>query len=159
MTVQTALIVQKIGGPVSAVHDWPVSLPSSRQIQVKVTVAGLNPHDQKGRDIGLFIKDKLPGILGSDVVGVVTALGDDVNRFRVGDRVFGQSSLGPGAASKALQQYAILDEDYAAIVPEGFTEDESATLPTNLLAGTRITSSSFPISMLTMVMCRSHWIL
>ncbi|OAL57186.1 putative alcohol dehydrogenase [Pyrenochaeta sp. DS3sAY3a] len=135
MTTQTALLVQKVGEPVSAVHDWPVPLPGSRQIQVKVAVAGLNPHDQKSRDLGFLINDNLPGIVGSDVVGVVTALGDDVKRFRVGERVVGQASIALGRNSKALQQYAILEEDYAAVVQDGFSEDEYATLPTNLLAG------------------------
>jgi NADPH2:quinone reductase len=127
MTTQSALVVRKIGEPVTAVHDWPVPQPGPKQIQVRVTIAGLNPHDQKGRDFGLFVKDDLPGILGSDVVGVVTVCGDGATRFKVGDRVFGQA--------KALQHYSLLDEDYAALVPAGFSDDECATLPTNILAG------------------------
>jgi len=135
MTTQTALLVKSIGAPVTSVTNWHIPQPGPKQIQVRVTVAGLNPHDQKGRDSGLFIKDSLPAILGADVVGVVTTLGDGASRFKSGDRVFGQASTAPGSVSKALQEYAVLDEDFAAGVPEGISEDEVATLPTNLLAG------------------------
>jgi NADPH2:quinone reductase len=138
MATQTALIVETIGEPIVSRSNWPVPQPGPKQIQVRVTVGGLNPHDQKGRDLGLFIKDSLPAILGSDVVGIVSSLGDGANRFKIGEKVFGQASLVPGSAFKALQEYAVLDEDFAARVPEGVSDDEAATLPTNLLAGKSI---------------------
>jgi NADPH2:quinone reductase len=65
----------------------------------------------------------------------VTVLGEGATRFRVGDRIFGQASVAPGSGSKATQQYAVLDEDFASIVPQGVSEDECATIPTNLVAG------------------------
>lgn len=135
MKTQTALVVRTVGQPVVAISDVPIPQPGPRQIQIRVSVAGLNPHDQKGRDIGLFTKDSLPAVLGSDVVGVVTLLGESATRFKVGDRIFGQASVAPGSTSKALQQYAVLEEDFASIVPEGVSEDEAATIPTNLVAG------------------------
>jgi NADPH2:quinone reductase len=135
MTTQTALVIQKIGAPITAVNDWPIPQPGPKQIQIRVTVTALNPHDQKGRDLGLFVKDDLPNILGSDIVGVVTVCGQDATRFNVGDRVFGQGLLTAGSASKGLQQYSLLDEVSAALVPTGFSDDECVTLPTNVLAG------------------------
>lgn len=135
MATQTALIVETIGEPVVLRANFRIPQPGPKQIQVRVTVGGLNPHDQKSRDIGLFIKDSLPAILGSDVVGFVTTLGEGASRFKIGEKVFGQASLAPGSASKALQEYAVLDEDFAAAVPKGVSDDEAATLPTNLLAG------------------------
>jgi NADPH2:quinone reductase len=135
MTTQTALVLRKIGEPITAMHDWAIPQPGPKQIQIRVTVAALNPHDQKGRDLGLFVKDDLPNILGSDIVGVVTVLGEGVTRFEIGDRVFGQGSLTRGSASKGLQQYSLLDEDSTALAPDGFSDDDCATLPTNILAG------------------------
>jgi NADPH2:quinone reductase len=135
MDTQTALVVKTIGEPIIAVPDWPIPQPGPTQIQVRITVAGLNPHDQKGRNMGLFVKDSLPAILGSDVVGIVTVAGEGATRFNVDDRVFGQASLAPGSAQKALQEYVVLDEDFVAIVPDEISEDEAVTLPTNLLAG------------------------
>lgn len=129
MSTQAALVVQQIGQPLISIHDFPIAKPGPGQIQVRVTVAGLNPHDHKARDWGLFIKDNLPSSLANDVVGEVTVLGEGVTRFKVGDVVFSQ------AAFVGLQQYALLEEDFTAIVPEGISQDEAATLPTNIIAG------------------------
>ncbi|KAH7385154.1 putative alcohol dehydrogenase [Phaeosphaeria sp. MPI-PUGE-AT-0046c] len=129
MATQTALVVRKLEEPLEVIHDKPIPQPGLGQIQVRVTVAGLNPHDQKARDRGLFIKDTLPSSLANDVVGIVTAIGDGVTRFNIGDNVFSQASF------VGLQQYAVLEEDFTALVPEGISEDECATLPTNVIAG------------------------
>jgi NADPH2:quinone reductase len=75
MSKQTALIVSEIGGRVKATSDWPIPQPGDKQVQIRVTVAALNPHDQKSRDGGLFTKDFLPAVLGNDVTGVVTSVG------------------------------------------------------------------------------------
>lgn len=135
MSTQKALLVKAIAEPLVAVTNWPIPKPGPKQFQVRVTVGGLNPHDQKGRDMGLFIKDHLPAILGSDIVGVVTALGEGASRFKVGERVVAQGSMVPGGLSKALQEYAVFDEAFAAPIPESVSDDEAATLPTNLVAG------------------------
>ncbi|KAF2736499.1 putative alcohol dehydrogenase [Polyplosphaeria fusca] len=129
MASQTALVVTKIGEPVTSVSNWPVPQPGHKQIQIRIKVVGLNPHDQKGRDRGLFIADNLPAVLGNDGVGVVTALGEDASRFNIGDVVFAQVTGG------GLKQFAIVDEDHAAVVPKGISEDACATLPINLVTG------------------------
>ncbi|KAF1968943.1 GroES-like protein [Bimuria novae-zelandiae CBS 107.79] len=134
MATQKAIAVQEVGKPVVAVSNYPIHQPGPKQVQVRVTVAALNPHDQKGRDIGLFTQDCHPVVLGSDVVGVVTVLGEGATRFKVGDRIFGQAALTPDSSSKALQQFAILDEDFASVILEGVSEDDAATIPTNHLA-------------------------
>jgi hypothetical protein len=130
---QTALLVTAIGSPVTSVSNCPILQPGPKQDQIRVTGGSLNPHDQKARDIGLLIRDDLPAILGNDVVGVVIALGEGAGRFMSGDRVFGQASM--KMESKALQECAVLDEEFAAEVPEGVGEDKAATLPTNIVAG------------------------
>jgi NADPH:quinone reductase len=132
MSTQTAFVVHTIGQPVTSVSDWPVPEPGKGQIQVRVTVGALNPHDQKGRDAGLFIKDQLPAILGNDVAGVVTAIGEATSRFKVGDHIFGQAMA---REEKALQQFIVLEEAYASLIPDGFSDDACVTLPTNLMAG------------------------
>lgn len=133
MSKQAALIVSEIGGRVTATSDWPVPQPGDNQVQIRVTVAALNPHDQKSRDGGLFIKDLLPAILGNDVTGVVTSIGPGATKFKVGNRIVSQSHL-IGNNEKALQQYAVIDEDFASKIPNGFSEHDVATLPTNGVA-------------------------
>jgi NADPH2:quinone reductase len=97
-------------------------------------VAGPNPHDQKSRDYGLFIAENLPAVPGNDVVGQIVAVGPDVTGFSFGEKVFGQAGFLPGYIQNVFQEYAVLDTDFTAKVPDGFTVDDVASLPTNVLA-------------------------
>lgn len=65
-----------------------IPVPSSRDLLVKVNAVSVNPVDTKLRqDNG--IRNALR-ILGFDGVGKVVAVGDEVQKFSVGDRVFTQ---------------------------------------------------------------------
>ncbi|KAK8036090.1 GroES-like protein [Apiospora rasikravindrae] len=103
---QNAIVVQEVGKPVVLVHHQPIPSPGPQQVQFKVKVAGLNPHDQKGRDAGLFTQNRLPAVLGNDVVGIVTQLGPDVQGISVGDRIVTQGFVGHngGSSQSALQE-------------------------------------------------------
>jgi NADPH2:quinone reductase len=133
MTSQTSLVVTEIGKPLEVSTTRPIPQPGPTQLQIRVTVAALNPHDQKGRDKGLFIKDNLPAVLGNDLAGVVTKLGSDVTKFKVGDLIFAQGAMTPDSEQKGLQQYAVVDSNFSSKVPEGFNDYDAATLPTNLI--------------------------
>ncbi|KAF2662620.1 putative alcohol dehydrogenase [Lophiostoma macrostomum CBS 122681] len=132
MSTHKALVVTAIGKSLEPAIR-PTLTPSAKQLQLRVTVAALNPHDQKARDLGLFIKDSLPAILANDVVGVVTAIGPEVTRFQVGDRVFTQGGMTPNHSGAGLQEYSLAEEDHTSKIPDGFTDDDVATLPTNIL--------------------------
>ena len=125
---QKALLVTKMGKPVTLVEDRAVPEPGTSQVLVHVTVAGANPHDQKCRDRGLFIANNLPAVLTNDVVGEVVTLGQDVTKYAVGDHIVGQAQSG-------LQEYTVFDVDHSMKIPEGFTADDVATLPINLITG------------------------
>lgn len=128
---QRALIITEIGQPLTLVTDRSVPQPGPNQVQIKVSIAGPNPHDQLSRDIGLFVEEFLPVAITNDVVGVVTALGSDVTGFAVGDVVFGQANFEKGSPQNGTQEYCVLDSDFTAKVPQGISPDEAATLPTN----------------------------
>ncbi|KAK7943542.1 uncharacterized protein PG986_012655 [Apiospora aurea] len=109
-------------------------------VQLKVAVAGLNPHDQKTRDAGLFVADgSLPQVLANDVVGVVTQLGAGVTDYQVGDRVVSHARMGswtePRSSEPGLQEYALANVGAMAKIPPGVSDDEAATLPINAAAG------------------------
>ncbi|KAL3482035.1 putative alcohol dehydrogenase [Aspergillus californicus] len=148
MTTQKALIVTEINKPVTLTTNWPIPLPGPNQVQVKVTVAGLNPHDAKSRDYGLFIlrdlspatkiddqpgATDLPSILSNDVVGHVTKLGPGVTGFEIGDRLVYQASFDIGSKQNGLQEYAVADVGALSKIPESISDDEAATLPTNII--------------------------
>jgi NADPH:quinone reductase len=141
MSTQKALVVTALNEPVSLVTDRPVPLPGPRQVQVRVTVAGLNPHDAKARDYGLFIANSLPAVLTNDVVGVVTKLGEDVPStmadVKVGDRVVFQAAFKGErheSVQNGLQEHAVADIDFLARIPDSVTDDEAATIPTTTIA-------------------------
>lgn len=131
---QKALLVTEIGKPVVLVTDRPIPQPGPNQVQLKVRVAGLNPHDQRSRDLGIPIADDLPAVLTHDVVGTVTKLGEGVSGIAVGDRIVTLASLNPGSLQNGLQEYALADVDTLAKIPDSISDDEAATLPVNTIA-------------------------
>ncbi|WP_104117566.1 alcohol dehydrogenase catalytic domain-containing protein [Arthrobacter sp. B1805] len=67
-------------------RDVPEPTPSRRGVVVRVEATGLcrsDVHGWLGHDDGIA----LPHVPGHELVGTITALGDEVRRFSVGDRV------------------------------------------------------------------------
>lgn len=69
------------------------------------------------------------------MAGTVTSPPSTANpKFKVGDRVFGLGDPNYATADMAgLQEYAILNAESSALIPEGFTDDEVVTFPVNAL--------------------------
>lgn len=130
MPTQDAIIVPQTGKPLVKTTR-PIPTPKEGELLVKISSAGLNPHDQKIRDFNLF-ELGTPSILAIDIVGTVAAVGSGVQRFKIGDRVFSQSKANIDNAG--LQQYALLDYRVTGHVPDNISDDEAATLPDNAMA-------------------------
>jgi NADPH:quinone reductase-like Zn-dependent oxidoreductase len=78
---------------------------------------------------GLF-KPKMK-ILGTDMAGVVEAIGSDVTQFKVGDPVFGDlSESGFGG----FAEYVSVPESALVLKPKNVTFAEAATVPVSALA-------------------------
>ena len=84
------------GGP-EVVQVNQVAEPQAGPGQVVVAVAatGVNPVDWKIRDGYMkdFLQAPFPITLGNEIAGTVTALGEGVSGFAIGDKVYG--SVGP----------------------------------------------------------------
>ena len=61
--------------------------PTGHDLLVNVLAVSVNPVDTGTRGAG-HAQLAQPKVLGWDAVGTVNAVGQDVTRFRVGDRVF-----------------------------------------------------------------------
>ncbi|QYT02078.1 Alcohol dehydrogenase,zinc-containing [Trichoderma simmonsii] len=131
MAEQKAVVITGRGQPL-ALQTRPVPTPGPNEVLVKVNIVGLNPHDQYVRDLGYFIGDNVPSPFGIDLVGVVHALGKDVDKFKVSDVVFGNGDPFKGDYM-GTQEYAIMDVSFMGRVPSSITQDEAATLPLNVL--------------------------
>ena len=120
-----AAIIEKYGPPDVVqlmVIDKPA--PKDDEIRVKVHFTTVNRTDcgfRTGKPFvtrlftGLFKPNKT--VLGSEFTGEVDALGKNVNAFKIGDKVFGNSASGFGAHA-----------EYVCIA----TDASIATLPENL---------------------------
>ena len=129
-------------------HLHPVDLPTPQakpgMVLIKVHAVSLNYRDLMVVK-GLYNpKMALPRIPCSDGAGEVVAIGEDVTRVKVGDRVCGifmQRWLdGPPTAEKSkdalggdvdgmLTEYALLHEQGVVRFPEHLSYEEASTLP------------------------------
>ncbi|KPI34690.1 Zinc-type alcohol dehydrogenase-like protein [Cyphellophora attinorum] len=134
---QKAVLVTEIGKPVElGTRDIPT--PGEGQVLVKVTATMILPHDTYGRDWGLLVEDRLPAVLGNNVAGVIDEVGPGVG-FKVGERIFGISGNVAASSDQAgLQEYAILNADAIAHIPEGFSDAAVASLPINLVTSAAV---------------------
>lgn len=75
--------------------------------------------------------EKYPAILGSDVSGVVDAVGSDVKHFQKGDRVtgFADGLLSKDPQNGAFQQYSVVKDCALAKIPDSMSFEEGSILP------------------------------
>ena len=87
------------------------------QILIDIGAAGVNPMDRTISNGGFASRmpATFPMIVGSDMSGVVTAVGDTTSKFSPGDEVFGQLLISPlGSAGTYAEQVAVVNETMAA---------------------------------------------
>jgi NADPH:quinone reductase-like Zn-dependent oxidoreductase len=124
-----AYVLKHYGGAEgSLLMDVPAPTPGLRDILVKVRAAGLNPVDFKFRQgkLRAILRPKLPFVLGNELAGEVIAVGSDVNRFRVGDRVFARVAKDRAGA---FAEQACVDEGHAAHMPRDLDFTAAAAVP------------------------------
>jgi len=108
------------------VGERDVPKPSKGQLLVKIHAAALNPVDYKIQQTGVFV-EKFPAILGVDMAGVVEDVGEGIQGFVTGDKVFSHGSFPDDQSS--YQQYAVAVDDYTAKIPPNLDFDQAATVP------------------------------
>jgi NADPH:quinone reductase len=97
-----AIVVREFGSPdVMKLEDVPEPVPGPGQVTIRVHATGVNPVDTYIRAGAYARKPSLPYTPGTDVGGVVKAVGAQVTRVNVGDRVYGHAVIG-GYAEVAL---------------------------------------------------------
>ncbi|MBU8828996.1 NADP-dependent oxidoreductase [Mycolicibacterium goodii] len=120
-TVQFA----EYGGPdVLTIVDTAPPTPGPGQVRLRVRAAGLNPIDWK--IVAGFMRDvmpiDLPTGVGSDVAGIVDAVGPGVTEWVVGDEVLGRSATG------AFAEYALAAAGELIGKPDGIGWEVAASL-------------------------------
>lgn len=124
-----AIIQHAWDGPASVrLAEAPEPRPAPTEVKVRVHAAGVNPVDyytSAGRAYNRVLT--LPFIHGWDVAGVIEEIGYGVNRFQVGDRVFGMPWFPRQAGGYA--EFVTGPSRHFAAMPAGLDFTEAAALP------------------------------
>ena len=117
-----ALMSVTVGGPETLeLTEIPTPEPGEGQVLIEVKAAGVNyPDTLIIRDL-YQSKPPRPFTPGNEVSGVVTAVGEGVKRFSVGDSVFAIMMQNGGFATHAVAQ-----EHEITPLPVGMSHEEAA---------------------------------
>ena len=112
--------------------DIDIPVPEDNEVLVKVHFAGVNPLDNmiiRG-EVKLIVPYQMPLVMGNEFSGVVEKVGSKVIKYKSGDRVYGRMPL---SKIGAFAEFAAVNEDALAIIPDYLSLDEAATVPLTAL--------------------------
>lgn len=122
-----AVCIHAYGPPETLVYeDVPRPAPGEGEALVRVAAAGVGPWDAWIREGKSVVKPKLPLVPGSDLSGVVVALGPGSDGLAVGDEVYGVTNA---QFTGAYAEYAVASLAMLAKKPRTVTHVEAASLP------------------------------
>ena len=122
-----AACVLEFGPPsVITVDDLSRPKPSSGQLLVRVFAAGVGPWYALLREGKSGIKQPLPLILGSELSGIVEAVGEDVPSFKPGDKIYGTTNE---MFTGAYVEYALASAKMVAHKPNELTHIKAVSSP------------------------------
>ncbi|KAF9063700.1 GroES-like protein [Rhodocollybia butyracea] len=124
MSEQKVLYLEKPQGAF-VVSKAPILKPGPGQLSVKVKASALNPVECLIQDYGVIV-EHYPAILGNDVAGDVEEIGEGVEGFVKGDKVFFQGYSGDLGG---YQQYCLIPADIVAKIPSNIDYAQAASLP------------------------------
>jgi NADPH:quinone reductase-like Zn-dependent oxidoreductase len=135
-------IVHSAYGPADKVlelREIEIPTPRSDEVLVRVRAASVHPdvwHVIEGlpyvvRLFGNGVTKPKKLVPGTDLAGVVEAIGDKVTHFKVGDEVFGESSPMAWSNGGAYAEYAAVPEKFLVHKPANISFEEAAAVPTS----------------------------
>jgi len=142
MSAQTmkAVLQHAFGRPeVLRYEDVAIPKLKAGEVLVRVHAVGVNPPDWYLRDgyrtlpPEWHLQVDFPLILGTDVSGVVEAVGDDVSDFSRGDEVYSMVRFFSVGESRAYAEYVSVPAAHLALKPAGIDHVHAAGAPMSLL--------------------------
>ncbi|MDF5715947.1 MAG: NADP-dependent oxidoreductase [Rhizonema sp. NSF051] len=123
------MAVDEFGGPDKlTLHILPVHKVDAGEVLIRIEIAGVGIWDAMEREGKLVYNEvHFPRVLGGECAGTIIAIGDDVERFAVGDRVYAQSFMNDKGGSYA--QYVVVSEETVAPMPDGLDIVMAGGLP------------------------------
>ena len=118
--------VDEFGGPeVMVWQELPDPEPGPGQVLVDVHATGINFAETRMR-AGTYSGQPLPFIMGMEGAGIISELGEGVDGFKVGDRVFGR-------ARGCHAEKVLFDVPHLMPLPENLSFVEGAAIPVGWL--------------------------
>ena len=112
--------------------DVPIPEIGSDDVLVKIRVAGVNPLDNmiiRG-EVKMITPYKLPLIRGNEFSGVVEKVGNNVDEFSVGDRVYCRMPLDKIGA---FAEFAAVNKNALAKIPDYLSFEQATCVPLTAL--------------------------
>jgi NADPH:quinone reductase-like Zn-dependent oxidoreductase len=125
-----AIVQSEYGSPdVLELKDVDKPVVKDDEVLVRVRAAAVNPPDWAGVHgvpyivrLAFGLRRPKVQVRGTDMAGIVDAVGSNVTRLRVGDQVFGR---GVGT----FAEYAVAPEEHLVPKPAGITFEQAAGVP------------------------------
>ncbi|XP_014664324.1 PREDICTED: quinone oxidoreductase-like [Priapulus caudatus] len=119
-----AVQIAKFGGPeLMQVVNIPVPKPAESQLLLKILSAGVNPVDTYVRSGNISKLPDLPFTIGKDGAGIVEEVGEGVNGFKKGDRVFCTMAI-----TGTYAEYALSDDTHTFPLSRNLSYEMGAAL-------------------------------
>lgn len=117
--------------PQLVLEERPTPTPGLDDVQVKVYAASVNPKDWKLNLTGSILATPLlrrhiRPLFGDDLAGVVTAIGDNVKDFSLGDKVYGMDMR---IRTASLAEDAVINQNRIAHMPCNISYAEAGAMP------------------------------
>jgi NADPH:quinone reductase-like Zn-dependent oxidoreductase len=135
-----AIVQDRYGPPeVLELREMPMPRAGPDDVLVRVKAASLHPdvwHVVTGRPyalrlMGAGIARPRNPIPGTDMSGIVEAVGSRVTRFRPGDEIFGETAASSWTNGGAFAEYVAVCQDWIAKKPPNATFEQAASVPTS----------------------------
>jgi NADPH:quinone reductase-like Zn-dependent oxidoreductase len=123
-----ACYIERYGDPTQTrMGEQPLPTPSATEVRICMQAASVNPIDYKTRAglVKALLPYRMPLILGSDVAGVIDAVGAQVRDLQVGQRVAARLSK---KRIGAFAEYVIVDQQNLARIPDLVSSEQAAAV-------------------------------
>lgn len=121
-----AVTITRAGAPeVLKVKEYPEPKTRPDEVKIQVNAAGVNYADILARK-GLYPDaPKLPAVVGYEVAGKVSEVGNNVDQFNAGDRVLAVTRFG------GYSDTVVVNTSQAFHIPDNLADAQAAAIPVN----------------------------
>jgi len=135
-----AVAMDRFGGT-EALTVQTLQIPEieSDEVLIRIEAAGVgvwDPFEREGGFAEAFgLTPKFPYVLGSDGAGTILSVGDEVTRFKPGDRVYEFSIVNPKGGSYA--ECIVVKADQVSLIPGDLTIEQAGAMPVDAMTALR----------------------